>query len=987
MDELFKVAARSRGSIDGAAETFNRFGLALKDSNKPVEQLLVVTEAVQKAAVISGSGAESAKAAIIQLGQGLASGQLRGEELNSVLEQMPRLAQTIADGMGIPFGKLREEAMAGKITAEAVFSAILSGAYEIDEEFNTLNATVSGLATVFGNEWTRAVGELDKAIGTSNGIKSAIEGATLAVKFFGENIMKFAVLLQSQFLLAKISIRQFARDIKDIFKGIFSGEITSEETAEAIVAGFNKAKERVSKLGKVSVEFTIEKMDLMKDMLPSLATAQARIRKFTDYIVGLFKWAHNKIVGNSWWTSIWDSAKKKGGQVLAVGSSLATYLSVPMGEVSNFVSNLGTHFKNLYIDISAYWSRIATSIKEDGFSTTLSNEVDKVDPYLVDLKAKFADLSTSVKENYTDLRDEINEKGLKPTIEKGAVEVFNSTLETLKQSYATFNDSLTAILKVETGEESDVKALPTLPEIELKFKENKQSINNAIDATKKFINANPLFIIVKTIGQDLSTGFNGSFNEFGDYLSEKGAAASAIFSGVLFATLNTKLRRLVLSNALGAMFLFTAIKLQDDATFKAAVGKTAEGYGQLLGDYFRNNEGEVGSNVLSGIASLATTIGDGLLKGAFDGKDFSDTATSKITSGLIISLGALAISKKLRAGAVLAGRGIIGMMFGTSFGNKRIKVLNKDLSATGKAIDKIKRTSGKVSGVTGLIGGMIGFDVGQGIADDLGLEEDSFFALGIKMGTSIMSGIAFQMITTAAIAKLVNAIKAFAVASAINEAAKTTGFKIGAAIQKGLLVGLSVGMVAALSAMIGNAAKTAIDATIDKAGRLLTGQSSDEQQDSRIEAARNNKNLISGIAGGFINLDKTSEDTLIMLAKSITSLKEDKVFDIPANLSQLISGKSNLQVAIEKLEKAIEEKGINVQITRESFGRATPPGFAYGGSVNGPGTGKSDDIPAMLSNGEFVMQQSAVQKFGPAFMSAINRGKVPQLERAVLKVS
>jgi methyl-accepting chemotaxis protein len=36
MDELFKIAARSRGSVDAAAETFNRFGLALQDANKPV---------------------------------------------------------------------------------------------------------------------------------------------------------------------------------------------------------------------------------------------------------------------------------------------------------------------------------------------------------------------------------------------------------------------------------------------------------------------------------------------------------------------------------------------------------------------------------------------------------------------------------------------------------------------------------------------------------------------------------------------------------------------------------------------------------------------------------------------------------------------------------------------------------------------------------------------------------------------------------------
>ena len=305
-------------------------------------------------------------------------------------------------------------------------------------------------------------------------------------------------------------------------------------------------------------------------------------------------------------------------------------------------------------------------------------------------------------------------------------------------------------------------------------------------------------------------------------------------------------------------------------------------------------------------------------------------------------------------------------------------------AGAGGVVGALKNNAGTIANGVGLAGGFVGFNVGEGIAEDLGLDDKPFFKLGIQMGTSIMTGIAFQMATTAAIGKIINVIRGIALSAAMNEALKSTGFKMGAAMQKGLLVGLSVGMIAAISAMVGNAAKTAIDATIDKAGRLLTGQSSNEQQDSRIEAATKNKNLISGIAGGFINLDKASLDTIIMLSKNINSLKEDKLFEVPANLSQLISGKSNLEVAIEKLEATIKDKGLNVQIVKESFGKATPPGFgavaqfSTGGPVNGVGTGTSDDIPAMLSDGEFVMKQAAVQKFGSGFMSAINNGIMPK---------
>lgn len=52
-------------------------------------------------------------------------------------------------------------------------------------------------------------------------------------------------------------------------------------------------------------------------------------------------------------------------------------------------------------------------------------------------------------------------------------------------------------------------------------------------------------------------------------------------------------------------------------------------------------------------------------------------------------------------------------------------------------------------------------------------------------------------------------------------------------------------------------------------------------------------------------------------------------------------------------------------------------GFATGGPVWGEGSATSDSIPARLSNGEFVMQAKAVNKFGVGFMSMLNNGRMP----------
>lgn len=57
---------------------------------------------------------------------------------------------------------------------------------------------------------------------------------------------------------------------------------------------------------------------------------------------------------------------------------------------------------------------------------------------------------------------------------------------------------------------------------------------------------------------------------------------------------------------------------------------------------------------------------------------------------------------------------------------------------------------------------------------------------------------------------------------------------------------------------------------------------------------------------------------------------------------------------------------------KDAFGK----GFASGGSVAGPGTGTSDSIPAMLSNGEYVLNAQAVDRLGVPFLNGLNTGRL-----------
>ncbi|MCR5865220.1 tape measure protein [Aquincola sp. J276] len=140
--EVIAIAQETRTGLGQTADLFTSLSRSTEALGVSQSDVLGVTRTINQALVVSGANAESAAAALVQLGQGFASGTLRGEELNSVLEQAPRLARAIADGMGVTVGQLRDLGKAGKLTAEQVFQAIQKGGAAINSEFERMPLTV-----------------------------------------------------------------------------------------------------------------------------------------------------------------------------------------------------------------------------------------------------------------------------------------------------------------------------------------------------------------------------------------------------------------------------------------------------------------------------------------------------------------------------------------------------------------------------------------------------------------------------------------------------------------------------------------------------------------------------------------------------------------------------------------------------------------------------------------------------------------------------
>ncbi len=180
-EALFGIAQRSRTSFTELGATYASIARATSELGISQGRLLTVTEAIGNSLAISGGSAQGMQAALVQLGQGFASGTLRGEELNSVLEQTPRLARAIADGMGVSIGKLRELGKEGKLTADAVLKALESQAGVLAKEVQSSVATVGQAFTQLGNASTVAVGELDRVSGTSAALVEVFQSAATSI--------------------------------------------------------------------------------------------------------------------------------------------------------------------------------------------------------------------------------------------------------------------------------------------------------------------------------------------------------------------------------------------------------------------------------------------------------------------------------------------------------------------------------------------------------------------------------------------------------------------------------------------------------------------------------------------------------------------------------------------------------------------------------------------------------------------------------------
>ena len=183
---LANIASTTGASLSDTTKLWETLTSSLKDAGATNAQVLNLTDTLQKIGRIGGSSTEEMANALRQFGQSIASGTIRAEEFNSILEQMPELARQIAAGLGISMGELRARMLDGKLTAEDALNAIQDRTSVVNAEFEKLPRTMDQAVGSLEVSFSKLVVAVNDATGASKTAVEIIDQLAKYIDFLGD---------------------------------------------------------------------------------------------------------------------------------------------------------------------------------------------------------------------------------------------------------------------------------------------------------------------------------------------------------------------------------------------------------------------------------------------------------------------------------------------------------------------------------------------------------------------------------------------------------------------------------------------------------------------------------------------------------------------------------------------------------------------------------------------------------------------------------
>lgn len=406
-DMIFQSAMRARGSYIDTMGFVAKLGTLAGNAFGSSEEVIMFAELINKQMALSGTSAWEGAAAMLQLTQAMSSGVLRGEELNSILEQTPMIAQTIADYLGVSVGEMRNMAAEGLITADVVKNAMFAAQDDINAQFEKMPYTWGQVFTLAQNIAIRALNPLLLAISFLANNIQIIGPAVLAVG------AAFAVFQIAAHWTTIATVATTAYHAVVTFLSIAFGMLTGNTAAaSAAMFVFNSAM--------LANPITWVVMLIMV-LIGALYVGVAAFNKFSDSSVsatGIIMGALSVLVG------------------FIYNNTIAPIINI-FTMASNFISNV---FKNPVAAVQVLFYDMALNVL--GYIRSLANGIENLINLIPGVEVHFTGAINKIYGSLTAGRNKV-------ISESGYTEYFNAP--SYKDLTASFNTGYSMGKGVEKG--------------------------------------------------------------------------------------------------------------------------------------------------------------------------------------------------------------------------------------------------------------------------------------------------------------------------------------------------------------------------------------------------------------------------------------------------------------------------------------------------------------------------------------------------------
>ncbi|MGL5724990.1 tape measure protein, partial [Cetobacterium sp.] len=262
---LFEVAQITSQGYSETVSLYSKLSDSMLNMGKSQSDIFRTVETVNKAIALSGSSAEEASAAILQLGQAFGSGLLQGDELKSINENAQGLSKAIAEGMGVAVGELKQLGADGKITSEILAKALEKVAGSVDSNYSKMEKTIAQSSINISNSIQKIISDFDKMSGVSKSVASVFNDISKYLESInGEDIQAIAdtaetigkVALSAGVLAVGVKAYNTAVQIATAYNALFAGSYGAVNSAIVLATASQVAFNKAMKLSALGIAVT-----------------------------------------------------------------------------------------------------------------------------------------------------------------------------------------------------------------------------------------------------------------------------------------------------------------------------------------------------------------------------------------------------------------------------------------------------------------------------------------------------------------------------------------------------------------------------------------------------------------------------------------------------------------------------------------------------------------------------------------------------------